>query len=143
MYQNMSGPILKYWKNCCACSSSIGNKVWNSPLFRQKLVSLSRFSRPLIIIFSTKGFLKNNCSSILMHSTRSTINHMLSHGLAGRGRIGRSGRTAFVGTNNRRRSRPPACFSLYYQHSSAMLRHSSQSPLSVSFRNFTSADYKY
>ena len=31
MYQNVSDPILKYSKNFDVCSSSIGNKVWNSP----------------------------------------------------------------------------------------------------------------
>jgi hypothetical protein len=42
--------------------------------------------------------------------------------------------TAFVSANNQRRSRPPACYSLHHQHSSAMLRHNSQRPLSFSFR---------
>ena len=38
---------------------------------------------------------------------------------------------------------PPACYSLRHQHSNAMLRHSCQRPLSVSFRTFMNADYKH
>ena len=47
----------------------------HTSLFYQKLGSPNRFSRPLIIIFSTKGFSNSSdCSSILMHSKLSPIN---------------------------------------------------------------------
>ena len=50
------------------------NETRHTFLFRQKLGSPNRFSRPLIITLSTKGVSNNNsCSSILMHSTRSAI----------------------------------------------------------------------
>ena len=76
LYQNVSGPILKYWKKFCASSSSIGNKVWNSPHF--SLSSKIGFTQSLLSssnnnIFN-KGFYNNNsCSSILMYSTRRPI----------------------------------------------------------------------
>jgi len=66
----------------------------------------------------------------------SYVSSELSDRLVKRVQIGRSGPTPFVRTINRRRSRPPVCFSLHHQHSSEMLRHSSQRPLSVSFRTF-------
>ena len=77
MYQNVSGPILKYWKNFNACSAALGTKyeTRHTSLFRQKLGSRSRFSRPLIIIiFSTKDFLTITIVlPFIMQSTRSPI----------------------------------------------------------------------
>ena len=66
--------FLKFWKKNCACSSSIGNKVWNSPHF--SLSSKIGFTQSLLSSSNNntfnKGFSNNNsCSSILMHSTRS------------------------------------------------------------------------
>ena len=76
MYQNVSDPILKYSKNFDACSSSIGNKVWNSPHF--SLSSKIGFTQSLQSSSSNnifnKGFSNSSdCSSILMHSKRSPI----------------------------------------------------------------------
>lgn len=59
IYQNVSGPILKYWKIYMVAPTALGTKYETShtPLFLQKLYFPSHFSRPLVIIFSTKGFL--------------------------------------------------------------------------------------
>ena len=81
MYQNVSGPIIKYWKNFCACSSSIGNKVWNSPHFclSSKIGFTQSFLSSSNNNFFNKGFSNNNnnnnnsCSTILMHSTRTGV----------------------------------------------------------------------
>ena len=84
MYQNVSGPILKFWKNFVLAPAALGTKceTRHTSLFRQKFGSLNRFSRPLIIIFSTKRFSNNNnCSSILMHSTQSSIKNWRDLGL--------------------------------------------------------------
>ena len=83
MYQNVSGPIPTYRKFFCACSSSIGNKVWNSPHF--SLSSKIGFTQSLLSSSNNntfnKGFSNNDsCSSILMQSTRSPIKNCREFG---------------------------------------------------------------
>jgi hypothetical protein len=60
MYQNISDPIFKYAKNFDALvPAALGTKyeTRHTSLFHKKLGSPNRFSRSLITIFSTKGFL--------------------------------------------------------------------------------------
>ena len=78
MYQNVSGAIIKHWKKkICACSSSVGNKVWDLSHF--SLSSKIGFTQTLLSSSNNntfnKRFCKNNnsCSSILKHSSRSAI----------------------------------------------------------------------
>ena len=60
VYQNVSRPILKYWRKKLVHPPATLRTKYETrhiSLFRLKLVSPYRFSLLLIIIFSTKGFL--------------------------------------------------------------------------------------